>query len=369
MSWARRWIFIAMGRLRIFGITVVSASSLAAGLVVAGVAASALASAPPPPTLPSTQPPPTSSPVPVSSTPSLRPTPALVNRPPGRVIGLHVSRTIPVLLRWSLPSGGDLATVIVRRGAAGDCPAGRKDGTLIGVTGVRDHQLDRTAVRGTAYCYAVFAVDTADQTSPRARAYVEVPFLAPDRVTGVQVTPGVDAIVVAWRPSTNATAYRVFRTAGSTCSGTGTQLAAASSASFVDTAASPGASYCYAVVAVGAGGKTSKPSASAGPLKLAAAPAPRRTPAPPTKRSSSLLGSRLAQLAAAVASGVVLFGLLALLAVRFGLPQMRHGVSGHTRPRLGMRAALQQYDAGALVIPLAILVIGLGLLAVAAMRL
>jgi hypothetical protein len=132
-----------------------------------------------------------------------------------------------------------------------------------------------------------------------------------------------------------------------------------------------GATYCYSVVAVGLGGPSK--AAISGPEQFKPASPPPTTTVPttppPSASSSGILQSSIARLAAAVGSGIVVFGLLVLLATRL-LPRIRRDSWEYRKGPLGaVRGTLQRYDTGALVIPMVILVIGLVLLAAAAVTL
>jgi hypothetical protein len=303
--------------------------------------------------------------VPTTTTPTL-------NLPPAPVANVHISKTAPIRLSWTLPAASDLGKVVVLRSVVPKCPAALTEGTPIGGTGRRSTQVDRKAVPGTAYCYAIYVIDTAGHTSPRALKFGEVPIPAPSAVTTVTATPNPaqHSITLAWAASQHATGYRVYRTVGATCSTAGQPIATQPARGYVDATAKAGTTYCYSVVAVGAAKKVAKPATS-GPTEFASVTKPKAPPAttPVTKNSPGLLGSSIVRLAAAVGSGIVIFGLLVLLAVRL-LPRLRGDSWEYGGGALGtVRGALQRYDTGALVIPLVILVIGLVLLGAAALTL
>ncbi len=93
-------------------------------------------------------------------------TPALVTTPKP-VSGLTATAEgSNVVLSWHNPAG--LAFIAVRRGAANNCPTGPLAGTGIGSQDVRTSQIDTTATPGKAYCYRVFALNSADSASPTA---------------------------------------------------------------------------------------------------------------------------------------------------------------------------------------------------------
>ncbi len=295
-----------------------------------------------------------------------------MNAPPGKVTDIHSTASAPIRLTWKLPVANDLARVYVRRGPAGACPTTLHQGIQIGDAALRSAQADKAVTQGKAYCYAIIVIDSAGQTT-RTPAYARyADTTPPPQVVGVTAVPSRTAIALSWQPSTGAATYLVYRTSGGTCSTASTNLLGPvkGGTSYTDNTAQPGVTYCYSVVAVDRAGNASA-AASSPSEKLVTPPAPptSTTRATPAKPSSGLLGSSIARLAAEVGSGIVIFGLLALLAVRL-LPRLHGDSWEYGGGAFGtVRGALQRYDTGALVIPLVILVIGLVLLGAAALTL
>ncbi len=95
-----------------------------------------------------------------------------------------------VALSWRNPLHAGVAFDAVRRGTgATNCPTGPADGTAIGGQSVRTSQIDATAKPGVLYCYRVFALDAAgntsatnsgaDATAPKPSAPAQPPVAAP----------------------------------------------------------------------------------------------------------------------------------------------------------------------------------------------
>jgi hypothetical protein len=86
---------------------------------------------------------------------------------PGPVTGLTaVSQNGHVVLSWRNPLHAGVAFDVVRRGTgATNCPTGPLAGTPVGTQSVRTTQVDATAKPGVAYCYRVFALDAAGNSS------------------------------------------------------------------------------------------------------------------------------------------------------------------------------------------------------------
>jgi len=87
--------------------------------------------------------------------------------PPGPVTDFTaVGQNGHVALSWRNPLRAGVAFDAVRRGTgATNCPTGPADGTPIGGQSVRTSQTDTSAKPGVLYCYRVFALDAAGNTS------------------------------------------------------------------------------------------------------------------------------------------------------------------------------------------------------------
>lgn len=111
--------------------------------------------------------------------------------PPGPVTNLTaVGQDDHVALSWRNPLHAGVAFDAVRRGTGqNNCPTGPADGTAIGGQSVRASQIDATAKPGVLYCYRVFALDAAgntsamntgaDATAPKPAAPAQAPAAAP----------------------------------------------------------------------------------------------------------------------------------------------------------------------------------------------
>jgi hypothetical protein len=333
-------------------------------------ATAAYATTPPPPSPP---PPPSSGggggggTPPPSSTPQSTPTPPPADtQAPGPVAHLHASTKVPgqITLTWSNPGAPDLAHIIVRR-AWQACPTSPQTGTPVGGTTVRRSQVDRSAVNGSAYCYAVFAVDGRGNASRYVRTgLVTNPgdTTAPGPVTGL--TPAVNhrgQLVLSWKNPVRAGVAFILVRRGvfpkcPTGGADGTAIGgSAVRTSQVDTTAKPGVKYCYQVYTVDAAGNASTGNSDANAAKPA--PEVHTAPAPQTHTGSSSGGGLTSMLTRMVA----VIGLLMLLATAAAtlLARRRTHTSAYmpaareAAPRLAMTGVAP----AALVIP-ALLVFG-----------
>ncbi|HEY3766478.1 MAG TPA: hypothetical protein VGL44_15060, partial [Gaiellales bacterium] len=183
--------------------------------------------------------------------------------PPGPVGHLKTNTKVPgqITLQWTNPGASDLSRVIVRRGW-GVCPASPSDGSPVGGTAVRTHQVDTGAADGTSYCYAVFAVDASgnhsaatlannvtnsgDQTAPGPVTDLTAKVNPSSQVVLSWVNPkhaGIAFIDVRRGPATDCPNSQL---AGVAVGGSGIRTKQ------VDTTAKPGVSYCYRVYALDA---------------------------------------------------------------------------------------------------------------------
>ncbi|HKV68124.1 MAG TPA: fibronectin type III domain-containing protein, partial [Gaiellales bacterium] len=86
---------------------------------------------------------------------------------PGPVTGLTVA-TNPqgqIVVSWQNPARAGVASDVVRRTVAPNCPTGPTKGTPVGHRSLRHSQVDAAAAPGVTYCYGVFAIDAAGNVS------------------------------------------------------------------------------------------------------------------------------------------------------------------------------------------------------------
>jgi hypothetical protein len=120
-----------------------------------------------------------------------------------------------VVIRWA-PALGHPTAYVIRRSAQGHCPTGPGHGAAIAaVPATGTSVIDTHATAGTAYCYAVFAVDKARNASPPgdSRLYLVQPqnshvVAAPSRPAGSST--GTGAAEIARVVSAVAAAVIVF---------------------------------------------------------------------------------------------------------------------------------------------------------------
>ena len=87
--------------------------------------------------------------------------------PPGPVTALTVATNArgQIVVSWKNPQRAGVASDVVRRSVAPNCPTGPSSGTPVGDQSLRRSQVDPTAQPGVTYCYRVFAVDAAGNSS------------------------------------------------------------------------------------------------------------------------------------------------------------------------------------------------------------
>jgi hypothetical protein len=76
---------------------------------------------------------------------------------------------------WTNQGGGATEIAVIRGTAGGPCPQKPADGNRIGGTAVRSSQADPDATAGSAYCYAVFALDRVGNRSAATTQTFTVP--------------------------------------------------------------------------------------------------------------------------------------------------------------------------------------------------
>ena len=192
--------------------------------------------------------------------------------PPGSVTAVRVTArtTTSVSLAWANPSAADLARIVVRRAEGSSPPATVTHGIAVLLGSDRATSVtDPALTAGTTYSYALFAQDTAGNTSSRASITTStVPPLdttPPSPVSGVKVTGRTTTSVsLAWtNPGDADLAMIVVRRAlGSSppatiAEGSGVQLGSDRAASVTDTGLAAGTAYSYAFFALDDVGNTS----------------------------------------------------------------------------------------------------------------
>ena len=267
--------------------------------------------------------------------------PASLPAPPKVTSLVVATKPGAITVRWSLPSTS-ISSVIVRRGVGDRCPTWTDEGVGIGGSGERVGQTDFHVRPGARYCYTVFSEGQYGVGSVTRTALASPP--AP--VTNVVAVAAAHHVTVSWSPSAGAAAYVVR--AGSACPSaitTGRLVARAEHPVAVDRRAVPGASYCYSVFAL-----------DRYHTHLAAATSNHVIAQTPPSSSPAIASSSLVKaVSAIVLGGVLLLTAMAFLMVRLNTRYDRH--YGH--PPRGGRAAIGGYASSALVIPVAITVVGL----------
>jgi fibronectin type 3 domain-containing protein len=174
-----------------------------------------------------------------------------------------------VLITWTAPANANSYNIL--RNTTGSATTYTTIATAASGTGY----VDGTALNGTAYYYAVQAVNGGGTSgdSGQVTATPFAPTTAPATPTGLAATASSGQIVLAWNSVSGAYFYSVFR--GVTSGGeSATALASGlTTPNYTDNSVSNGITYYYTVSAinfVGTSGKSSEVSAS--PLSAPAAP-------------------------------------------------------------------------------------------------
>lgn len=128
-----------------------------------------------------------------------------------------------------------------------------RNSTLLGTSATASY-VDRTAVNGTAYSYAVKAINggTASALSNSVTATATAPTLAAP--TGVSATAGDAQVSITWTAVSGATSYQVLRN--------GVLIASPTTNAHIDTGVVNGTTYSYTIKAVN-GTSTSVASSAA----------------------------------------------------------------------------------------------------------
>ena len=182
-------------------------------------------------------------------------------RTPDQVIGLRAAPgNARVTLSWTARTGaiaGATSYRVYRRIAGGTLAAITGDGLAADPT---DNSFtDTTSENGTAYFYAVSAINAIGE-GPQSRETLAVtPVAPPGQVTGLTATAGNARVELSWTEVTGATSYRVYRRiAGGTLAAItsdGGTPADPTDEMFTDTGRANGTEYFYTVSAINAGGE------------------------------------------------------------------------------------------------------------------
>jgi len=189
--------------------------------------------------------------------------------PPAAPTGLAATAGAgQVSLSWTASS---VATSYhVKRGAVSGGPY-----TQIAIATAASY-VDTGVTNGTTYFYVVTAVNTAGE-SGNSNQISATPTAAsgpPGSPTGLTATAGSQQVSLSWTASGGTSSYNVKR--GAASGGPYTQIATATTTSFVDTSVTAGTTYYYVVTAVNAAGESGNsnqasatPTASAGGINVA----------------------------------------------------------------------------------------------------
>jgi fibronectin type 3 domain-containing protein len=162
---------------------------------------------------------------------------------------------------------------------------------------------DTNLTNGTAYFYAVSAVDSAGESanSSEATAKPTAPAQAPATPTGLTATASNAQVSLTWAASSTATSYNVKR--ATTTGGPYTKISSPTTTSFTDTGLTNGTTYFYVVSAVNSTGESAN-SAQAGATPVA----PTQPPVVPASLTATA-GNAQVSLAWTASSGVTSYHL------------------------------------------------------------
>ena len=129
---------------------------------------------------------------------------------------------------------------------------------------------DKGLTNGTKYFYVVSAYSSSGQSANSAEVNATPLPPLPATPTGLSATAGNTEVSLVWSTSADATSYHVKR---SMTSGAETQVATATSNSYIDTGLTNGTKYFYVVSSLNSGGEsTNSTEVSATPAAPAATP-------------------------------------------------------------------------------------------------
>jgi fibronectin type 3 domain-containing protein len=163
-----------------------------------------------------------------------------------------------VVLTWTAPASA-VSYQILRSTTSGSGYA------LAGTKGAATGFTDTSVVNGTTYYYVVTASNGSCSSTNSNEETVAPACIPPAAPAVVTPTPGDGQVLLAWTTSAGATLYRVSR--NTTGTGTFTQVATATAATYRDQALTDGTKYYYVVAASnGACWSVDSPVASVTPV-------------------------------------------------------------------------------------------------------
>jgi hypothetical protein len=284
--------------------------------------------------------------------------------------GLKAKHTGPgvIALSWTLPNSSHVTAVIVQR-AKGHCPTSTSDGARIGGTQKRHAQTDTKTSPGAQYCYTVFAENPYGVAS----AHTNTASSPPGKASNVKAAAVSNGVKVSWAKGAGATGYIVAAHAGqcpTTPNGFRHVPVHGKSLSTVDTNGQQGVKLCYSVFATNG---TAYPAGAAHTHLISypgtASSSPTTSAPAPTTSSSSAFSSSLVKVVGGVALAVLILAALAFGAMKLIGRERQDDWQYSSGRDSGRGFALGRYDGAALVIPAAIIVVGIALLVVAAVSL
>ena len=157
-----------------------------------------------------------------------------------------------VSLSWS-PSAGAIGYHVQRTTV--------KDGVFleVGTVSVPTY-VDSTVANGTAYDYAIVALNSGGQSPPSARARA-TPLPAPPAPKSLEGSAGENRVLLTWAVSPGASSYSIQRATSS--DGPYAEVSSTAQTTYTDRSVTTGTTYYYKVSAKNDGGS----SAEAGPVK------------------------------------------------------------------------------------------------------
>ncbi len=124
---------------------------------------------------------------------------------------------------------------------------------------------DTTAVNGTDYFYEVTAANAAGEgpsSSQSSAATPAIPVTVPAAPTAVNATAGNAQVTVSWTAAVGATSYNIYRFTSQDAPGV--KIGSSAGTTYLDSTATNGTTYSYAVTASNAAGESPASTPSAG---------------------------------------------------------------------------------------------------------